>query len=375
MRPTYASVDLQALAANVAELREMARPARLCAVVKADAYGHGALAAARAALSGGADWLAVALVEEGIELRRAGLTCPILLLSEPRPSEMVEVAEHMLRPAVYSPSGLAAAAAAADARGLKLPVHLKIDTGMNRVGVRPADSLRLAEAILAKDGLVLEGLWTHCASADRPEDPFTDAQLELFESLAAPLADKVAGSFLRHTANSALLLRCANTGGAGLFDLVRVGLAVYGLSPGPAQRRQVTERFRPVMNLSSEVSFVKQVGAGEGVSYGLSHRFESDTTVATVPVGYADGVRRDYGRAGGEVLIRGRRRRIVGVVTMDQLMVDCGFSSDVCASDEVVLIGSQGEETIRAEEVADRLGTIPYEVVCDIGKRVRREYR
>ena len=375
MRPTYASVDLQALAANVAELREMARPARLCAVVKADAYGHGALAAARAALSGGADWLAVALVEEGIELRRAGLTCPILLLSEPRPSEMVEVAEHMLRPAVYSPSGLAAAAAAADARGLKLPVHLKIDTGMNRVGVRPADSLRLAEAILAKDGLVLEGLWTHCASADRPEDPFTDVQLELFESLAAPLADKVAGGFLRHTANSALLLRCADTGGAGRFDLVRVGLAIYGLAPGTAQRREVTERFRPVMNLSSEVSFVKQVGAGEGVSYGLSHRFESDTTVATVPVGYADGVRRDYGRAGGEVLIRGRRRRIVGVVTMDQLMVDCGFSSDVCASDEVVLIGSQGEETIRAEEVADRLGTIPYEVVCDIGKRVRREYR
>ncbi len=375
MRPTYASVDLQALAANVAELREMARPARLCAVVKADAYGHGALAAARAALSGGADWLAVALVEEGIELRQAGLTCPILLLSEPRPSEMVEVAEHMLRPTVYSPSGLAAAAAAADARGLKLPVHLKIDTGMNRVGVKPADSLRLAEAILAKDGLVLEGLWTHCASADRPEDPFTDTQLELFESLAAPLADKAAGRFLRHAANSALLLRCVDTERAGRFDLVRAGLTIYGLSPGPAQRRQVTERFRPVMNLSSEVSFVKQVAAGEGISYGLSHRFESDTTVATVPVGYADGVRRDYGRAGGEVLIRGRRRRIVGVVTMDQLMVDCGFSSDVCASDEVVLIGSQGEESIRAEEVADRLDTIPYEVICDIGKRVRREYR
>lgn len=375
MRPTYASVDLQALAANVAQLREMARPARLCAVVKADAYGHGALAVARAALSGGADWLAVALVEEGIELRQAGLTCPILLLSEPRPSEMVEVAEHMLRPTVYSPSGLAAAAAAADARGLKLPVHLKIDTGMNRVGVKPADSLRLAEAILAKDGLALEGLWTHCASADLPEDPFTDTQLQLFESLTAPLADRVAGGFLRHAANSALLLRCLDTEGAGRFDLVRTGLTIYGLSPGPAHRRQMTERFRPVMSLSSEVSFVKQVAAGEGISYGLSHRFESDTTVATVPVGYADGVRRDYGRAGGEVLIRGRRRRIVGVVTMDQLMVDCGFSSDVCASDEVVLIGSQGEESIRAEEVADRLDTIPYEVICDIGKRVRREYR
>ena len=375
MRSTCASVDLQALSANVAQLCEMARPARFCAVVKADGYGHGALAAARAALSGGADWLAVALVEEGVELRRAGLNCPILLLSEPRPSEMVEVAEHMLRPAVYSPVGLAAAAAAADARGLKLPVHLKIDTGMNRVGARPSDALRLAEAILSKEGLALEGVWTHCAVADRPEDSFTDTQLELFESLTAALAEVVPDGFLRHAANSALLLRCADTAWAGRFDLVRAGLTIYGLSPGAAQRRLVTERLRPVMGLSSEVSFVKRVGAGEGVSYGLSHRFESDTTVATVPIGYADGVRRDYGQAGGEVLIRGRRRRIVGVVTMDQLMVDCGFDSDVCVSDEVVLIGSQGEECIRAEEVADRLETIPYEVVCDIGKRVRREYR
>ena len=374
MRPTCSIVDLEAITSNAAWLCRLARPAKLCAVVKADAYGHGAVAAARAAVAGGAEWLAVALVEEGIELRRAGLSCPVLLLSEPRPPEMVEVVEHELRPAVYSPTGLAAAAAAATAGKVMLPVHLKVDTGMNRVGARPSDILKLAEAIMAKESLVLEGVWTHCAMADLPGDEFTAHQLAIFESVTAELLALTGQGLLRHAANSALLLSSAESG-TGRFDLVRVGISLYGLAPAKAQRSQVSKCLRPAMNLTSEVSYVKEVRKGEGVSYGLTHRFEEDTVVATVPVGYADGVRRDYGAAGGEVLIRGHRRRVVGMVTMDQLMVECGANSDVSPSDEVVLIGSQGDEAISAEEVADRLGTIPYEVVCDIGRRVRRHYR
>ncbi len=381
MRSTKAVVDLEALTANAAELARRAAPAELCAVVKADGYGHGSVAAGRAALAGGATWLGVALVEEGVELRDAGVTAPILLLSEPRPNEMVEVVAHDLRPSVYSPEGLAAAAAAAASANRRLPVHLKIDTGMNRVGARPDDGPVLARAIAAKTDLQLEGVWTHCAVADELDNPFTDVQLERYERVLGSLPDRggVPAPLWRHAANSALLLSAGRpdaspTRSRGRYDLVRVGIALYGLSPGTQLAGDISG-LQPVMGLQAEVSYVKAVRAGEAISYGLAHRFDSDRRVATVPIGYADGARRDYGLRGGQVLIRGRRRPVVGVVTMDQLMVDCGADDDVSAGDEVVLIGGQGDETIRAEEVAARLDTIPYEVVCDIGRRVRRHYR
>ena len=381
MRPTSAVVDLEALSANAAELARRAAPAALCAVVKADGYGHGSVAAGRAALAGGATWLAVALVEEGVELRDAGVTAPILLLSEPRPNEMVEVVAHDLRPSVYSPAGLAAASAAAAAAARRLPVHLKIDTGMNRVGAHPDDALLLARAIAARADLELEGVWTHCAVADELDNPFTDEQLGRYEHVLGLLAsrDGVPGPFRRHAANSALLISAGRPDASpirrrGRYDMVRAGIALYGLPPGVALAGDL-DGLRPVMGLRTEVSYVKTVRAGEAVSYGLAHRFDSDTRVATVPIGYADGARRDYGVCGGQVLIRGRRRSVVGVVTMDQLMVDCGTDGDVVAGDEVVLIGGQGTESIGAEEIAARLGTIPYEVVCDVGRRVRRHYR
>ncbi len=387
MRPTSAVVDLAALRSNAAELARRAAPATLCAVVKADGYGHGAVAAARAALSGGAGWLAVALVEEGIELRQAGVTAPILLLSEPRPNEMVEVVGHGLRPSVYSAAGLAAAAAAATAGNQRLPVHLKIDTGMHRVGAHPDEAVLLSRAIAAKADLYLEGVWTHCAVADDVEDPYTETQLDRYEKVLqaletdgglSPPDGEAPRPFLRHAANSAVLLTADRTDISpirrrGRYDMVRAGIALYGLPPAP---RLATEMagMQPAMQLRTQVSYVKRVAAGEGISYGLAHRFDAARCVATVPIGYADGVRRDYGMRGGEVLIRGRRRPVVGVVTMDQLMVDCGPHSDVTEADEVVLIGTQGDESIDATEVAERLGTIPYEVVCDIGRRVRRHY-
>lgn len=425
MRPTSAVVDLAALEANAAELARRAAPAALCAVVKADGYGHGAVAAARAALAGGASWLAVALVEEGIELRQAGVAAPILLLSEPRPTEMVEVVAHDLRPSVYSPTGMAAAAAAATAGNHRLPVHLKIDTGMHRVGAHPDDAVLLATAIAARDQLRLEGVWTHCAVADELGNPHTDLQLERYEQVLkaleaefgdrpfatgaggstvvggrspdpdAPASDSASGEatpgggggaqeppspgqFLRHAANSALLLASARPDASpirrrGRYDMVRAGIALYGLPPSTDLRDDVAG-LRPAMQLRTQVSFVKSVAAGEGVSYGLAYRLDSDRRIATLPIGYADGVRRDYGMRGGSVLIRGRRRPVIGVVTMDQLMVDCGERSDVSVGDEAVLIGTQGDESISAADVADNLGTIPYEVVCDVGRRVRRHY-
>ena len=388
MRPTTAVVDLAAVRANATELARRAAPAAFCAVVKADGYGHGAVAVARAALAGGADWLAVALVEEGIELREAGVPAPILLLSEPRPTEMVEVVAHDLRPSVYTAAGLAAAAAAAAAGDARVPVHLKIDTGMNRVGARPDDAVLLARAVAAKSNLRLEGVWTHCAVADDPGDPFTDVQLERYQRVLEELGDgdrrprasddERPEPFRRHVANSALLLAGDRPDASavrrrGRYDMVRAGIALYGLPPSVDMAAEVAG-LEPAMQLRSQVAHVKRVTAGEGVSYGLVHRFESDRNVATVPIGYADGVRRDYGLRGGEVLIGGRRRAVVGVVTMDQLMVDCGTAGDVAVADEVVLIGTQGDESIGAAEVAERLGTIPYEVVCDIGRRVRRLY-
>ena len=398
MRPTNAQIDLSAIAHNVGLLAELAGEAQLCVVVKADGYGHGALPAARTAVSAGASWLAVALVEEGAELRTGGIEAPILLLSEPRPKEMLEVAAHRLRPTVYSPEGIAAATAAAAAQSTAsetLKVHLKIDTGMHRVGVPPSEALRLARALQEKPGISLEGIWTHCATADNLASDFADTQLDRFEQVLSELGEDGSCPPVRHAANSSALF----TRSRSAYDLARVGIAAYGISPlaendplvHPSQQRSsqqdassptvlsemsrfVMSELRPAMRLSSEVSFVKEIAAGEGISYGQLHKFENDTKVATVPIGYADGVRRDFGLKGGEVLIGGRRHPVVGAVTMDQLMVDVGPDSHTQAGDEVVLIGDQGRETITAAEIAERADTIPYEVVCDVGKRVRREY-
>lgn len=369
MRPTEATVDLGAIGRNTERLVAHVSPARVCAVVKADGYGHGAVAAGRAALAAGASQLAVALVEEGIELREAGIGGPILVLSEPRPREMVEVVDHRLTPSLYTGAGLAAAEAAASTSALgPLPVQLKVDTGMHRVGAKPADIVMLARSVSDKTSLVLEGVWTHCAVADEPDNEMTQVQLDRFAAVVAELEANGHNDLVVHAGNSAVALAHAS----GRHHMVRCGIATYGLAPAPALDGRI--ELEPVMGLRTQVSFVKQVSAGEAISYGLQHRFDQDTVVATIPIGYADGIRRSYSRHGGEVLVRGERRPLVGTVTMDQTMVDCGPGSSVAAGDEVVLIGSQGDETITATEIAQKLGTISYEVVCDLGRRVRRTY-
>ncbi|NNE72853.1 MAG: alanine racemase [Acidimicrobiales bacterium] len=370
MRPTLAEIDLEAVAHNVAALAEFAAPAELCAVVKADGYTHGAVPVARAALRAGATWLAVALVDEGLELRAAGIDCPILVLSEPRPHEMGEVAHHGLRPTLYSGEGLAAMAAAAAQHGSEaLPVHVKVDTGMHRVGIDPSELLPFVRALHAKPELFFEGLWTHSAVADEPDNEYTAIQLDRFAECVRTLEAADLRPPMIHAANSALTLSKPDAH----FDLVRCGIEVYGVPPSDAM--PIPIELRPAIKLKSEVSFAKWVRAGERVSYGLRWEAPEDRWVVTVPIGYADGVQRRSYECGVEVLIGGRRRPIVGAVTMDQLMVDCGTDSDITPGAEVVLIGRQGDDEITPNEIAARLGTIGYEVICAISSRVRRHYR
>jgi alanine racemase len=369
-RATWVEVDLGAVRDNVAELARVAAPAGVLAVVKADAYGHGAVPVAQAALDAGAAWLGVALVEEGVALREAGIDAPVLVLSEPAPGAADAVVAHRLTPVVYTNAGIDTLAKAVVERGLGRPltVHLKVDTGMHRVGAPPDSAVALAARIDQRSELHLGGVCTHLAVADEPDDPYTGEQLERF---AAVLADLEAAGLrppLVHAANSAGTLAFP----AARFDLVRVGIALYGIPPVAELADRA--RLRPALSLKARVSHVKTLPAGARLSYGLRYRMPRAGRIATVPIGYADGVPRNLAAVGGEVIVRGRRHPIAGTVTMDQLMVDVG-DAPVEVGDEVVLIGRQGDAEVTAAEWAERLGTIPYEIVCGIGPRAPRIYR
>jgi alanine racemase len=363
VRPAWAEVDLGAVRHNVRTLVGVAGDAAVCAVVKADGYGHGSVRIARAALDAGATWLAVALVEEGARLRGEGIDAPVLVLSEP-PLECAELVVALgLTPTAYSPAWIDALSVAADGHA-PVDVHLKIDTGMHRVGAAPADAVALARRINDHPGLRLAAVWTHFAVADEPaRDEFTAEQLRRFEATCADIEASGIRVPMRHVANTAGTLYARAT-----YDLVRPGLAIYGYPPNP----DVPADLRPVLSLKAHVSHVKVLDAGERVSYGLRYALSERSVIATVPLGYADGVPRRLGETGGAVLIGGRRRPIAGSVTMDQILVDCGPSDPVAVGDEVVLLGAQGEERITADDWAGRLGTISYEILCGIGPRVPR---
>ena len=351
MRPAWAEVDLGAIAANVRTLAGVAAPSAVCAVVKADGYGHGAVEVARTALDAGATWLAVALPQEGRALRDAGIDAPVLLLSEPPSFD--EALDHGLTPSVFSE-------AAIDALPRGTTVQLVVDTGMHRIGVRPEQAVERARRAIDA-GLEVGGVWTHCPVADEPGNPFTDAQADRFDALLADLRAAGIDPPLVHAANSAAAIAHPRL----RHDLVRIGIAMYGLAPMP-----VDVELRPALSLRATVTHVQRVRKGEAVSYGLRRPAPEDTVVATVPIGYADGVTRRLSHVGGEVVVAGERRPFAGTITMDQLMVDCGPSSDVAVGDEVVLIG----EGVTADDWAGWLDTITYEVVCGISDRVPRRY-
>lgn len=366
-RPAWAEVDLDAITANTRAVAALVAPSQVCAVVKANGYGHGADDAARASLRGGATRLGVALAEEGVALRKAGIDAPVLLLSQPSAAAMADVVRYDLTPTIYSPRAIGVLAAAAKRRSVTVPVHVKVDTGMHRVGAEPDAAVELAVRIAQTDGLDLEGFYTHLAvSEDLARRDVTAAALDRFDATVAKLVAQGVTPRVLHAANSGGALGHARS----RYDMVRVGIAVYGYAPGPDLAGALP--LTPAMQLKARVTHVQRLAAGEGISYGLRYVTPQSTVVATLPLGYADGVPRALSAAGACVLVNGSKRPIAGTITMDQLMVDCGSDSTVEPGDEVVLLGTQGDESITAEDWAQRLGTISYEVLCGIGPRVPR---
>jgi alanine racemase len=375
IRSTVARVDLDALRRNFVAIRAhlAAEPGRtppaVLAVVKANAYGHGAVPVARALEEAGATMLACADIEEGIALREGGGRVPIPVFGALSVSRLDGLFEHALTPTISTPGAARSVQAAAAGRGTSIGYHLKIDTGMHRLGFRHDNLAHTLPGLLASPNLRLEATYTHFATADEPESPVLGEQRARFEAALDALASHGAGPGLRHAANSAAILRDARV----WYDAVRPGLLLYGIVPPPLASTLAVE---PVMSLTSRVVAVKGLRAGEGVGYG--HRFTADgpRAIAVVPAGYADGLdTRLCGR--GQVLIRGRRLPIVGAVSMDMMTVDVTGLDDVRPGDEVVILGRQGPGTwqgIDARERAAAIGTIPWEIVSRLGARIERQY-
>jgi alanine racemase len=374
--PVWAEIDLSALAHNIRALRRMTHPsARLMVAVKANGYGHGAEQTARIALENGATDLGVARIEEGIALRRAGIAAPVLVFGYTSAHCVSQLIACGLVPAVYSLAH-ARQLAAALRPGQRLPIHVKVDTGMGRLGL-PCDALRMAGMppaaeeiahIAALKGLTLEGLFTHFATADHKRLDYARLQFDRFRKLFVQLERAGCAIPLRHAANSGAILQMPETH----LEMVRAGIAVYGLYPSAEVDRFLID-LKPVMSLKSTIIQLKPVPAGTAISYGCTYTTPAPTTIAVVSVGYADGYPRGLSNKGA-MLVGGRRVPIVGRVCMDLTMIDVGALPSVQVGDEVVLIGRQGEAKISADEVAATLGTINYEVVSALTERVARVY-
>jgi alanine racemase len=380
IRPTEAVVDLAAIAHNYRVAVEAGgRPA--IGVVKADAYGHGALAVARALLRAGAPVLAVALVEEGLELREAGIAAPVLVLGGAYEGAYDLVVRHRLMPLVFSAEHVVRLAAAARAQGTRASAHVELDTGMGRTGVAPGELPAFVAALRGAPEVALDGACTHFANADLEGREVTERQVARFDEMTRALEQVGLRIRLRHLANSAGALEFPGV----RQDLTRPGIMLYGYFPFrpevpvSAATRAAGARLRPALTFRTAVMHVKTVDAGTPISYGGRWMARRESRIATLPVGYADGYARrlsgrpDMGRA--EVLVRGRRAPVAGTVCMDLTMVDVTDVPGAAPGDEVVLVGEQGGAAIGADELAERAGTISYEILCGISRRVPRRYR
>lgn len=377
VRPTFARVDLDALSRNFRTLAGFVASARaaggradrpapgVIGVVKANAYGHGAVRVGLALEAAGASMLACADIAEGITLREGGVTVPILIFGALSVGDVDGIFEHELTPTVSTPSAAKTLEAAARRRQVRLSCHLKIDTGMNRLGFRHDQLDRTMPPLAASPALAIDGVYTHFATADVPDDPLFGEQRLRFEAARRTLAGLGIRPGVTHMANSAAMLRDERV----WFDYVRPGLLLYGLVPPPLA---TTLALEPVMSLTSTVVSVKGVRPGEGVSYGMRFRTDVARRIAVVPAGYADGIDTRCGNR-GVVLVRGRRVPIVGAVCMDMMMIDV---TDVEAEpgDEVVIVGQQGAERLDMREIAATIGAIPWELLCRIGSRIERVY-
>jgi alanine racemase len=373
IRQTVAHVDLDAIRSNYkaiadfvaqSELVEGRAPA-IIAVVKANAYGHGAEQVALALEEAGASMLACADIEEGITLREAGVRAPVLVFGALSVSHLDGIFSHNLTPTISTPSAAVALQDAAARHGVRLRCHLKIDTGMNRLGFRHDNLRRTLPDVAAAPNLKVTAVYTHFATADDPVHPAFGLQRERFEGCLQTLGELGIDTRVRHAANSAALLRDERV----WYEYVRPGLMLYGIVPPPLA---ATIPLRPALSLRSRIVAVKGIRPGEGTGYGLRTVTDQPARLAVVPAGYADGL--DLRLAGrGYMLVRGRRAPIVGSVCMDMTTIDV-TGTDVAPGDEVVIVGEQGEESLGVREIAAAIGTIPYELLCRLGSRIERVY-
>ena len=367
MRPTVAVIDLKAIRSNVQSVVQKVKPARVMAVVKANAYGHGMPEVAKTALDAGADYLAVALVEEGIGLREAGILEPTLIFGGFFPDQAKLFVQYDLDATLYSVRNGEALAKAARLLGRRARVHVKIDTGMGRVGVPWEKAADFVAEVAAMDALELVGVYTHFATSDEQDKTFANLQLERFRWVLKQIESRGISIPIKHAANSGAILDMPEA----YFDMVRPGIMLYGYYPSFETTESVP--LQPAMAFRSKVLFVKEVEKGTSVSYGRKFVAPRKTTIATIPVGYADGYNRLLTNQ-GEVLIAGKKYPVVGRVCMDQILVDLGPGSQVREGDDVLLFGKTPAGEVSVYDICRKLGTIPYEVTCWVSGRVPRIY-
>lgn len=368
MRPTVASIDLDAIAFNLQQVKKRVYPAKVMAVVKANAYGHGAVPVARRALQEGADFLAVALLEEGIELRRAGISAPILVFGGFFPEQIREFLHYNLQFTFYSEEYLPALREAAGEMKKKPHVHIKVDTGMGRVGLNPKQALEFITRVRNTPEIDLVGLYTHFATSDERDKSYAKLQLQRFRELISRLKQRGINIPLKHAANSGAILDMPDA----YFDMVRPGIMLYGYYPSTETTESTP--LKPAMTFKSKVLFVKKVEAGTSVSYGRKYIAKKKTKIAAIPVGYADGYNRLLTNT-GFVSIRGKNYPVAGRVCMDQILVDVGPDSPAEMGDEAVLFGPGYGDKVAVPFLCEKLSTIPYEVCCRVSSRVPRVYQ
>ena len=379
-RATFAEINLKAFKHNLQNLKKITEPdTGIMAVIKADAYGHGSLPCAKAAVDSGVDYIGVGIIEEGIELRENGITEPILILGSIFPDEAADLVRHNLATILCTNHLAEALAKEAEKQKKTVSVHIKVDTGMNRLGVLPENLLSLIQTINKLSTLKLEALSTHFSSADDEDTSITTQQIELFQKILAELQEAgVTIPTLTHLANTSALLRFPES----RSKMVRPGLILYGALPSPIlnsvtheiYKKENLQAFQPVMQWKSKIILLKSVQKGQPLSYSRKYITQKDSIIATLPIGYADGLHRNLSN-NMEVLIKGKRAPQVGIICMDMILIDVTGILDVQVGDEVVIFGKQGEEEIQVEDLAKRSNTIPYEILCNVGKRVPRVYK
>jgi len=373
-RPTWTEIDLDAIVHNIQEFRRLlSDEVKIMFVLKADAYGHGAMEVAEAAEKGGVDSFAVAFLEEGIELRLAGIKKPILLMGTTPPNQVPQVLDYKLTQTIISREIAEAISAEASRREMEVPVHVKVDTGMGRVGVLPEEAVSFIHDIASLPGIKIEGILTHLASADEEDLTYVREQVKTFDKVVE--ACEKSGMHIPqvHAANSAGAINVPEA----RYNLVRLGISLYGQYPSENIKSDCKEsgrvKLQPALSFKTRVGFLKEVPPGTCISYGSTFKTSRESLIATIPVGYADGLNRLLSSR-GQVLVKGRRAPIVGRVCMDYSMVDVTDIEGVEVGDEVVIYGKQKGEEITVDEVADLLSTISYELLCAVDKRVCRFY-